>query len=70
MDVCQFLVEKGANVNAKDNEYDNQPYTYAYQHIRVDFCFACDVVILVLSVEAPRCICLLQEITWTFASFS
>jgi ankyrin repeat protein len=27
MDVCQFLVASNADVNAKDNRYDNQPYT-------------------------------------------
>jgi hypothetical protein len=32
LDVCQFLVEKGANVNATDNQYDTQPFTYAYEH--------------------------------------
>ncbi len=70
LDVCQFLVEKGANVNAKDNQYGTQPYTYAYQQLRAKFCFVCDVVTLVLSVEAPRCIILLRTVTWTFASFS
>jgi hypothetical protein len=29
LDVCQFLVEKGANVNTKDDKYDTQPFTYA-----------------------------------------
>jgi hypothetical protein len=28
LDVCQFLVEKGANVNATDDEYDTQPYVH------------------------------------------
>ena len=70
MDVCEFLVEKGADVNATDSQYDTQPYTYAYQHLHVNFCFVCDVVILVFSVEPHRCIGLLQEVAWTFASFS
>ena len=70
LDVCEFLVEKGANVNATDSQYDTQPYTYAYQHLHVNFCFVCDVVILVFSVEAHRCICLLKEVPWTFANFS
>ena len=63
MDVCQFLVEKGANVNATDIQYDTQPYTYAYQHLHVNFCFVCDVLILVLAEEAPRCIGLLKKAT-------
>ncbi len=63
MDVCQFLVEKGANVNAKGDEYDTQPYTNAYEHSHVNFCFVCDVLILVLAEEAPRCIGLLKKAT-------
>ena len=70
LDVCEFLVEKGANVNATNNEYDTQPYTYAYQHLLVNFCFVCNVLILVFSVEAHRCIRLLKKVTWTFANFS
>ena len=70
MDVCEFLVEKGADVNATDDEYVTQPYTYAYEHLHVNFCFVCDVVILVFTVEPHRCIGLLQEVSWTFASFS
>jgi hypothetical protein len=31
--VCQFLLEKGAVVNAKNNEYDILPYAYAYDHV-------------------------------------
>ncbi len=68
--VCQFLVEKGAEVNATNNRYDTQPFTYAYEHLHVNVCFVCDVVILVFSVERPRCIGLLKEVSWTFASFS
>ena len=59
MDVCQFLVEKGANVNATSNQYVIQPFTYAYEHLHVNVCFVCDVVILVFSVEPHRCIGLL-----------
>jgi hypothetical protein len=33
LDVCQFLVEKRADVNAADNRYDTQPYTYAYDYL-------------------------------------
>ena len=70
MDVCQFLVEKGAEVNATDNAYDTQPFTYSYEHLHVNVCFVCDVVILIFTVEPHRCICLLDGVTWTFASFS
>jgi hypothetical protein len=70
MDVCIFLVERGADVNATDDEYATQPYTYAYAHLHVNFCFVCDVVILVFSAETHRCIGLLKEVSWTFASFS
>ena len=70
MDVCQFLVEKGANVNATNNECDTQPFTYAYEHLHVNVCFVCDVVILVFSEEKHRCICVLKKVSWTFASFS
>ena len=70
MGVCQFLVEKGAYVNATDIQYDTQPFTYAYEHLHVNVCFVCDVVILVFTVETHRCIRLLVEVTWTFASFS
>jgi hypothetical protein len=69
LDVCLFLVEKGANVDATDNLYDTQPFTYAYEHFHVNVCFVCDVVILVFSAEKHRCIGLLQEVAWTFASF-
>ena len=68
--VCQFLVEKGAEVNATSNQYDTQPFTYAYEHLHVNVCFVCDVVILVFSEETHRCIRLLKEVSWTFASFS
>ena len=70
LDVCQFLVEKGANVNATTVEYDIQHCAYAYQHLRVNFCFVCNVLTLVSSVDAHRCIGLLEEVAWTFASFS
>jgi hypothetical protein len=68
--LCQFLVEKGANVNATDNRCDNQPFTYTYEHLHVNVCFVCDVVILVFSEETHRCIRLLKSVGWTFASFS
>jgi hypothetical protein len=32
MDVCQFLVLKGADVNATSAMYVNQPYTKAFTH--------------------------------------
>ena len=70
MDVCRFLVEKGANVDATNNQCNTQPFTYAYEHLHVNVCFVCDVVILVFTVETHRCIRLLVEVTWTFASFS
>ncbi len=70
MDVCQFLAEKGANVNATNNRYVTQPFTYAYEHLHVNVCFVCDVVILVFSEEPHRFICVLIEVSWTFASFS
>ncbi len=70
MDVCEFLVEKGADVKATDTRYDAKPYTYACEHLHVDVCFVCDVVILVFSEESHRCIGLLVDVSWTFASFS
>jgi ankyrin repeat protein len=70
LDVGQFLLEKGADVNAKAGTlYDTAPH----KRIRTcdrDFCFVCDVLILVLAVESPRCIGLLQKAIWAFASFS
>ena len=63
MDVCQFLEEKGADLNAKMIKYDTQPYTNAYEHSHVNICFVCDVLILVLAEEAPRCIGLLKKAT-------
>jgi hypothetical protein len=47
--LCQFLVEKGADVNAKENMYGTQPYAYAYKN--PDFSFVYNVLILVSSVE-------------------
>ena len=44
LEVCQFLVENGADVNAKDDEYDTLLYTHAL-HTHMDihwnnlFCF-------------------------------
>ncbi len=70
MDICNFLVERGADVNATDDEYVTQPYTYAYEHLHYNFCFVCDFVILVFSEETHRCIHLPKEVSWTFASFS
>ncbi len=35
--VCQFLVEKGADVNATENEYDILPHAYAYDHALLGF---------------------------------
>ena len=61
LDVCQFLVEKGADVNATDTRYDAKPFTYAYEHLHVNVCFVCDVVILVFSEEKHRRICLLSH---------
>jgi hypothetical protein len=70
LNVIKFLVENRADVNAKDNMYDTQPY--AFSPIRcLDYVF-----ILVFTVEAPRCIGVfafigfLQQGAWTFASFS
>ena len=75
LEVCQFLVENGADVNAKDDEYDTLLYTHVL-HTHMDihwnhlFRFLCNVSILVLSVEESRCNCLLLKVTWKFASFS
>jgi ankyrin repeat protein len=36
LEVCQLLVENGAEVNAKDDEYDTLLYTHAlHTHLRV-----------------------------------
>jgi hypothetical protein len=35
--ISQYLVEKGADVNATDKEYGTQPYTYAYEHALMRF---------------------------------
>ena len=32
LEVCQFLVQNRADVNAKDNKYDTQPYACTYEH--------------------------------------
>jgi hypothetical protein len=39
LDICQFLVEKGADVNAENNENATQPYAYAYEHALMRFAF-------------------------------
>jgi ankyrin repeat protein len=37
LEVCQFLVQKRANVNAKDNQYDTQPYACTHEHSLIAF---------------------------------
>ncbi len=32
LEVCQFLVQNRADVNAKDNKYGTQPYACTYEH--------------------------------------
>ena len=37
LDICLFLVEKGADANATDKEYATQPYAYAYKDALAEF---------------------------------
>ena len=68
--VCQCLVEKGADVNATDNMYETRPNAYADENALSLIFFVCILLILDFSVEAPRCIGLLFQVPWSFASFS
>ena len=69
LEVCQFLVEKGADVNAKSLQYDTQPRS-AYEYSLIIYVFSLNGLILVFSEDPTRCIAHHLEVTWKFASFS
>ena len=70
LEVCQFLVEKGADVNAKSLQYDTQPYSIAFECSLIIYVFSFNGLILVFSEDPTRCIAHHLEVTWKFADFS
>ncbi len=63
--VLLHFIADPASVNQRDNGYDTQPDTCTH----VLMCLYC-LLTLLFAVAEPRCMCLLLQVTWKFASFS